>query len=98
MFKIVDGKYPIFQNSLFIESVKVLIKQRKEKTITPKKPKHYIEGYFLDEKNKKKRVYISSLYPVEQNIYKFDYDRQLFYFVLNDDIGNSSEVIIKKAG
>lgn len=91
-----EGSYSIFQNSLFIQSVKVLIKQRTDKIITPKKPKHYIEGYFLDDKNKKQRVYISSLYPVENNIYKFDYDRQLFYFVLNADIGNSSEVIIKK--
>lgn len=91
-----EGTYKIFDNSLHIDPVKVLIKKRKEKTITPKKPKHYLEGYYLDDKNNKQRVYISSLYPVEGNTYKFDYDRQSFNFVLNGDIGNSSEVIIKK--
>ena len=91
-----EGTYKIFDNSFYVDGVKVIIKQRKEKTITPKKPKHYIEGYFLDDKNKKQRVYISSLYPqVESNIYKFDYNRQLFSFVLNPD---SSEVIISKLG
>lgn len=98
MIDIKEGTYKIFDNSLFVDCVKVLIKQRKEKTITPKKPKHYIEGYFLDDKNKKQRVYISSLYPVESKTYKFDYDRQSFNFVLNADIANSSEVIIKKVG
>lgn len=88
-----EGTYKIFNDSFYINSIKVLIKQRKDSIVTPNKTKNYIEGYFLDDKNKKQRVYISSLYPFDNNSYRFDYDRQLFNFVLNPD---SSEVIIKK--
>jgi hypothetical protein len=94
-----EGTYKIFDSSFFVDFLKVLIKKRKERSVTQNKTKYYLEGYYLDDKNKKQRVYISSLYPqFESNVYQFDYNRQLFSFVLNSDIEISSEVIIQKVG
>jgi hypothetical protein len=70
----IQGTYQISNNHLLKEGVTFLIKERK--TTTPKKPKLYLSTI------KPTFEYVSSMYPISENIYQIDYKGVKYKLIL----------------
>jgi hypothetical protein len=85
---ILPGDYSRAGNNLKKNDAELLIFDRKN--TTPKKPR-----YFLILRNSKGiKIYISSLYPVNEpaGIFKFDYLARVYHLQLNDETATIREI------
>lgn len=79
-----SGSYELSNKKLTSKLITLLIRERKNPTKT--KPKHYLLGLNF---NNKKAEYISSLYQVEKNLFKLDYQNKGYLLSFN---GNSATI------
>jgi hypothetical protein len=78
-----DGVYKRVGNTIKLSS-RLVLKIQERKHETKNKPKEYLNLYTIEQGKQKYLCYISSLFKIEDNLYKFDYwfeGRKIYYIL-----------------